>query len=137
MLFIGAVFTGPAVGLLLGAMLDRAYEAKLRNSRGEALRYGVAGVAVPAGLLWALAVAAAHADPAEVARASRDVIVWRWSAKPELRGARVVAVSVDYKGAGVYEGWVDATVDGRAERLRLRVVYDDQVRELSLTEAAE
>jgi hypothetical protein len=137
MLFLGMIFAGPAVGLLIGAMLDRSYEASFKKHTGESLRYGFAATAVTAGILYGLALATRPADPKVVAEAVRAVIQWQWSGKPELRGARVRDVSLSYEGDGAYEGFAYAIIGGETVRLRLKVVYDDQIRELSVDEAAE
>jgi hypothetical protein len=137
LLFLGALFAGPAAGLLFGAMLDRAYEAFLRGARGEALRSGATAVIIGAAILGGLAYVVWPADPKVVADATKTAIQWLWSNKPEMRDAAVRDVSLVYKGRNTYQGKVDATIDGEAVQLMVTVVYVDQVEELSLDVARD
>jgi hypothetical protein len=120
-LFLGAVSAGPVLGLLLGALLDRAYEAFLRKSWSGALGFGGAAVAGCAALLYMLVVVTARPDPETVALQARDLILRQWKKDPELRSVKIQNITLIHKGGPMYAGFLDATIGGVAERLRLEV----------------
>jgi hypothetical protein len=135
LLYLGALFAGPAVGLVFGAMLDRAYEASLRGSRGEALRSTAAALILGTAVLGGLVYIVSPADPKVVADAARTAILWRWSQKPETRDAAIRDISLVYEGRNQYKGLAHATIHGRKARFTVLVVYVDEIEQLSVEES--
>lgn len=131
-LFLGAISGGPMVGLLLGAILDRAYEASLQKSWGAALGFGVAGVTAYSGIAFVIVTAPAGPDTKVLAAEARSLILREWQKKPELRGATIQNVTLVHKGGKLYTGFVDATIGGQAERLSVEVIVEGGTLELTL-----
>lgn len=123
---VGAVFIGPAVGLLLGAILDRAYEALLRRAWLAGLLRMAIGSAVCIGIVLAALDAPYGPEPQEVARDVRNAIFEQWKAQPEL-DAKLGDLVVERKGGREYIGTMDATIAGHRERYRLDIVVDGAI----------
>lgn len=97
-LLLGAFFAGPMCGLLIGGILDRAFEESLKRAWGTAVTYAVLGIAVCIGLVCLIDAAAYGPDPKEVSRQAKKIITWQWSMDPELRDAAVQNVTLERKG---------------------------------------
>jgi hypothetical protein len=131
---VGSILTGPMAGLLVGAILDRAYEASLKKSWGKALGYGGTGIVICVGIVWSIAMMSSRTDPKVVADKARTMILKEWQTKPELRGATIEKITLVHKGDNIYTGVVEARVGGVLEQLTLEVFYEDGIRRLELKE---
>jgi hypothetical protein len=134
-LLLGAVFACPMCGLLIGGVLDRAYEAG-RNRIGVAVGAGAAGMAFCLGLLYLVATLTARPDPDQVAQEARTMILQEWKGR-KIRDAVIRTITLDYEGNRVYTGFVEATIEGSEERFRLWVVHDREIVDLSLNPMEE
>ena len=134
-LLVGAVFVGPMCGLLIGGILDRAFEESLKKSWGMAVTFAVLGVAVCVGLVCLIDSAAYGPDPKEVSREAKKIITREWSMDPELRDAAVQNVTLEHKGRTTYTGFANVTFAGQPERLSLEVLAEGDMLTVSWTAA--
>jgi hypothetical protein len=63
-------------------------------------------------------------SPEELAAEVKPLIVQEWKKRPEFGNATIQKISLTDKGGGLYFGFIEATLDGRPERLSLEVVVD-------------
>jgi acyl carrier protein len=63
-------------------------------------------------------------SPEEVAAKVKPLILEEWKKSPELGEAKIQGISLVAKGGGRYSGFIEVTLDRRAERLTLEVVLD-------------
>lgn len=132
-LLIGSFFLCPMIGMLIGGILDRGFEAALTKSRSAALVFVISGLAACGGLLYGIDAAAYGPEPKDVIREARAIILTRWENQLELRNATIKKVTLVRKGRRMYTGFVDATIDGQSERMDLEVVVEDEILSLRLT----
>lgn len=131
--FIGSIFIFPMIGMLIGGILDRAFETMLKKSWSTAMALGLSGLAVCGGLLYGIDAAAYGPEPKDVIREARAIILTRWENQLKLRNATINTVTLVRKGRRMYTGFVDATIDDRSERLDLEVVVENGMISLRLT----
>jgi MFS family permease len=131
LLFVGAVFAGPMIGLVVGGILDRAFEEYLKKSWGVALPFGVTGVAICIGLVCLFDALAYSPDPQEVARTTGGILISDWSKSPDRRNAVIHHLTLVRKDRMSYTGFVEVTFSGRPQRLLLEVVVDGDMLEVS------
>jgi MFS family permease len=124
--WVGIFFIGPMVGLLLGALLDRACEASRQKSWRTALGSAVVGVSACVGLVALMDITSRPLDANEVAAKAKRLILEEWSHKAELRSATIQNVTLTYQGADAYAGFVEATIDNHAEQLSLAVLVEEE-----------
>jgi hypothetical protein len=134
-LLIGSVFVCPMIGLLIGGILDRAFEAALTKSRSAALLFGIMGVAACGGLVYGIDTAAYGPEPKEVVREARAIILTEWENKPELQKATIQKMTLVRTGRRTYTGFVEATIDGQLEQLAIEIVVEERTLSLRLTPA--
>jgi hypothetical protein len=130
---LGPVFAGPMAGLLIGGILDRAFEAGLKKSWGVALAFAGAGVAICIGILCLIDAAAYGPDPNEVSRETRALITSEWSKNPEVRDAKIHNLTLVRRGRTTYTGFADVTFAGQPGRLILEVLVEGGMLEVSWT----
>lgn len=104
MLVAGAAFVGPMIGLLLGALLDRATDELRDRRRGAAALFGAAGVGLCAGLVSWIDSGAYGKPPEEVAGIVRELITDSWSEDPQMEGAVVERLRIRRDGRRSYRG---------------------------------
>lgn len=121
-LFVGLLSIGPMFGLMLGAMFDRAFDEAHKNAWGKAVGFGMAGVAVCLGLSYAIITPIPGLDPEELAQQVRPLILKDWKKQPGLRGATIRNITLATEDGKLYKGFVEAAIDGAAERFSLEVV---------------
>jgi hypothetical protein len=123
------------LGLLLGWYFTqgRSQARYVKESHGDGyvkkgwglpLLVGVAGVGAYIAVIFFLAVTVYKPDPNELAAEVKPLILQEWQKKPELRGATIQSVTLVHKGGNSYTGFIDATLDGKSERLMLEVTHD-------------
>jgi MFS family permease len=132
-LLVGAVFAGPMIGLLVGGILDRAFEEYQKKSWGVALPFAVIGVAICIGLVCLFDAIAYGPDPKEVGRNVRTLLLSEWNKTPHVRDAGIDNVTLVRKDRTQYSGFADVTFAGRTERLLLEVVVEGEMLEVSWT----
>jgi MFS family permease len=104
MLVAGAAFVGPMIGLLLGALLDRATD-ELRDGRwGAAVLFGGLGVGLCSGLVSWIDSGAYGKPPEEVATIVQELIAESWSEDPLMEGAIVDKLQLRREGRRSYRG---------------------------------
>lgn len=96
----------------------------VKNGWRLPLLVGVASVGAYIAVVFFLAVAAYKPDPSELAAEVKPLILQEWQKKPELRGATIQSVTLVHKGGNSYTGFIDATLNGKSERLMLEVTHD-------------
>jgi hypothetical protein len=102
------------IGLLLGALLDRATD-ELRDRRwGAAVLFGAAGVGLCAGLVSLIDSAAYGSPPEEVARIVQELITESWSEDPLMEGAVIDDLQIHRDGRRSYRGTFTTTIEGFA-----------------------
>lgn len=103
-LVVGAAFVGPMIGLLLGALLDRATD-ELRDRRwGAAALFGGVGVGLCAGVASWIDSAAYGSPPDEIAMIVQELITESWSEDPLMEGAVVERLRIHREGRRGYRG---------------------------------
>lgn len=132
-LLVGAVFAGPMIGLLIGGILDRAFEEFQKKSWGVALPFAVLGIALCIGLVCLFDALAYGPDPKEVGRNVRTLLLSEWNKTPHVRDAEIDNVTLIRKDRTQYSGFADVTIAGRTERLLLEVVVEGEMLEVSWT----
>jgi len=136
-LFLGAIFAGPMIGLVLGGILDRAFEEYQRQTWGVALPFAVTGVAVCVGLVCLFDALAYGPDPKEVGRKTEALLISEWSKSPNNREAVIHNLTLVRKDRMSYTGFADATFSGRRQRLLLEVVVEGEMLEVSWSSEPE
>jgi len=122
----GAAFAGPMAGLLIGAFLDRAYEAGQRKSWGAALTFGIAGMAAWFGLGLFVHRMMEGPDPDELAKEVRSFLVQDWRKRPEMESLKIQKVSLVRVRNMEYAGLVDALEAGQVAQFSIRVTVEGQ-----------
>ncbi|MCI0378902.1 MAG: hypothetical protein L0215_14945 [Gemmataceae bacterium] len=122
LLWLGLVFVGPAVGLLIGAILDRAYEASRNNSWLWAVGFGLTGLAAAVGAALLITKLMQGPDPRELAREVWPALLKAWQWQPELKNAAIRKINLVHVGGREYSGLVDTEIGERALKFRLKVV---------------
>jgi hypothetical protein len=125
LLLIGAGFAGPMSGLLIGGILDRAYEARRRKSWRAALGFGLVGSAAAIGILLLIARASSGPDPEELVAPTRSAILREWRKDPELQGVKIRNLTLARDSGNRYSGFFDAIIDGQALRHTVTVTVHD------------
>src|SRR5262245_52620191 len=115
-LSMGLVCMGPLIGLLVGAIFDRAFDARLRKSWGAALVFAVVRTAACLGLVWGFDALSYGPDPEEIPRRTRASIVTHWRKDPGMQDAKIDKLTLHRTGRTTYAGFVEATVAGFPER---------------------
>jgi len=130
---LGMAFTGPVIGLLIGAMLDRAYEAIRNKSWGTAAGTSIAGIAAFLGVFYLIEVMNTGPDTSGITREVKLLILEEWSQKPAMRGATIEKITLTTDDEFKYTGFVDATIDQQPEHLSLLVVVrEDEIQSFRL-----
>src|SRR5262249_8422966 len=75
-------------------------------------------------LLLGVVIAPTNPSPEKVGAKAKPLILQEWKKRPGLGNATIQTISLTHKGGGVYSGFIEATLDGKTERLSLRVVVD-------------
>src|SRR5262249_37099525 len=119
LLFIGVVFTAPMLGLLVGGVLDRSFEACLNKSWGRAFVFAIAGLAACLGLIWALDALAYGPEPEEIARRARAGMITEWRKSPDGEDAKIHELTLERTGRLTYAGVAVATYAGQRKRFRV------------------
>jgi hypothetical protein len=119
-LLVGAVFAAPAGGLIVGGLLDRAFEAAALCRRRAALGLGAVAVAV---CLGAVVVIAEYSDPSPqtVAARVREIATEKWQEDPETSKAKVRNVTLYRPLHRTYRGEMVATLNGEETRFDVEV----------------
>ena len=123
---ITAAFAGPMAGLLIGAFLDRAYEAGQRKSWGAALTFGIAGMAAWFGLGLFVHRMMEGSDPDELAKEVRSFLVQDWRKRPKMESLKIQKVSLVRVRNMEYAGLVDALEAGQVAQFSIRVTVEGQ-----------
>src|SRR5262245_62104530 len=126
-LFLGLVWAAPMLGLLVGGVLDRSFEACLNRSWRRALVLGLAGLAACLGLIWTLDALACGPDPEDVARKARAIIITKWRNGPDGEDAKIHEITLKRTGRLTYAGTAEATRAGLRERLRVEAWLDNEL----------
>jgi hypothetical protein len=98
----------------------------VKKGWGLPLLAGFGLVGVYLAVIFVLVVATYKPDPKELAGAVKPLILQEWQKKPELRGASIQDITLVHQGGNTYAGVVDATLNGKPERLMLEVTHDGQ-----------
>jgi hypothetical protein len=130
-----AIFVGPMLGLVIGGMLDRAFEEARKKAWSRALAFAIAGIASCAALTYLIDALAYGPDPKEVAREARAIIASQWNDNSHAQDAAIHNVTLFRKDRTRYEGFADVTFAGRKERLNLEVVCEGDMLVVSWTSA--
>jgi hypothetical protein len=112
---------GPILGFLIGAILDRGYEAQGKNSWGAALGFVVTGMAACVGIGLFMIAMPLGPDPAELARKAKSHILEQWRKDPQMHDATIQTVTLVRHTGQHYSGSFEATIGGRPARFALKV----------------
>jgi hypothetical protein len=132
-LLLGAMFAGPMAGLVIGGILDRAFEEAQKKSWGRSLTCAVAGAAICIAIVSAIDAAAYGPDPEEVGVEVKAVIAEEYGKNSEGRRVAIKNVTLVRKGRKAYTGFADVTVVDHQERLLLAVLVEDGMLEVRWT----
>ena len=119
--FVGIALIGPTVGILIGAVFDRALEAGHNHFWGATVRCSVFGLAACVGLVFLIERMNQGPDPEEVADRVKSAILQEWNHSHAMKSATIQRVTVERKGNNAYAGVVEATMDNNTLRFRLDV----------------
>jgi len=109
------------VGMLVGAMVDRAMEARQARRWREAFASALAAVIASAAIANFLLATPWGEDPVELARQAKIAMYREWKDDPDVRNPRIKEIKLERDSSDIYRGIVDATIDGRPERFELFV----------------
>jgi hypothetical protein len=123
---IETLIGGPIVGLLIGALLDRAFEGICNKAWRKGIIVAVAGLSVSAAVAWGMVWKPLGPDPADLAQKTKNMIRRKWLENPELRHATIEKVTLIRETGMRYTGSFEATIDGQLERFRLTVIVSGQ-----------
>jgi hypothetical protein len=126
-LFLGMGFVGPMGGMLLGAILDRAYESIVGESWGKAFGFSAAGALACTWIGFGIATTNLGPDPKDLAWQTRSVILREWHKDPELQSATIEDCTLTYKSGRTYEGSFQATISGDLARFDLEVEVEGEI----------
>ena len=133
----GVTFTSPMIGLMIGGVLDRAFEEVLRKRWGVAAATGVVGLAISGGVIWLIDSSAYGPEPAEIGRLASAAILEDWSDNPELRGAEIQEVSIVRLGRRAYTGFIVLRVADEEVRFVVAASLQDEGVRLKCTPVNE
>jgi hypothetical protein len=120
-LLLGILCIGPTVGLVIGALLDRAYEAGQQGAWRGAIGSIVVAVAACIGVGVLMERTNRPIDPKDLAENIKALIRSNWSDKRSLRGATIQNITLVNDGGGMYSGIAEATIDKQAVKMSLSV----------------
>jgi hypothetical protein len=129
----GAVCAGPMAAWMIGALLDRAFDAKQKKSWGEALGSAVVAVAACIAIVWLFDANAYGPDPDELAWQAKNMLEDNWRKHPVLRDATVLKVTLVRHGRWTYTGHAEVTRAGQTERVPLEARVDGKMLEVRVT----
>ena len=75
-------------------------------------------------LFLGVVIAPGNPSPEKVAAEVKPLILQEWKEHAGLGNATIQTISLTHQGGGVYSGFMEATLDGKTERLPLKVVVD-------------
>jgi hypothetical protein len=126
---VGVVFAVPMIAMLIGGLLDRAYEANRKRSLGATLVFALFGLAALAGLSFLLNKAMQGPDPDELALQVKAHLVREWRKRPDLETVKIRKVSLVHDQGMEYSGFIDASNRDLVEKFRIHVSVDRQDRQ--------
>lgn len=119
--FMASLLGGPFVGMLIGAMLDRAYEAYCQRNWLAATRLVAASIAVCIGISWFMMSTPWGPDIDDLTRRVRACILSEWRRQPDLGTTAIQKIDLERAHGAFYTGVIDATFDGLPRRFSVKV----------------
>lgn len=110
LLLIGAVFIGPAIGLMIGAFFDRAIDEWRSRSKATAVLFTALGIGICGLLISWIDSSAYGVSEKEIELAVRDMVSSRWRHDPDMEEAVIQNIVVVRNGRRNYLGTFDATL---------------------------
>jgi hypothetical protein len=112
---------GPFLGLFIGALFDRAFDASHGQSWSKALAITTITVAVCGSLGGFMVLKPFGPNPNDLAKTAKSMILSKWREDPKMRNTTIESVTLARKIGAHYTGFFDATIDGWPQRFRLSV----------------
>jgi hypothetical protein len=109
-------------GMILGAVLDRAYDSIGHGRWLTALGLGVADAAIAVGVV-VLITTYSDPDPEDVAREARKAIASHWNADPDFKKVKITQIKLDPPVHREYTGVMEVAIAERVQRYNLRVHF--------------
>jgi hypothetical protein len=132
-LALGLVFVGPMLGMLIGALFDRAVEASQRAAWFTSLKFFLAAILVCGGLAYAISRPPAGPDLKSLTNRVRAVIIHEIRADPGHEDTSVDGFSLNHDGDNRYSGTMEVSLKGRIDRFRVTVTVQDEFFEWKIT----
>lgn len=120
---VGLACIGPMLGMLIGAVFDRAYEAMLQKAWIAGLLRCAVGAAVCAAITAGAFIAPYGPDPEDLARDARQAVREQWH-QQGIVTVLIRSLTVERVRGRQYTGVVDAVLDGQRARFRLAITVD-------------
>jgi hypothetical protein len=117
---------GPIVGLFIGAVFDRAFDACRRQAWCRGLVIATICLAVCGSLGWFMVCKPFGPDPNDLAKTAKSMILSEWQQNPRMRKSTIETVALARRTGIHYVGFFDATIDGRPQRFSLGVTVSGQ-----------
>lgn len=121
---IAMFFIGPMVGLFIGALLDRAFEALVRR---DSVLFGVLALAASGGLVWYMITQPNGPDIVDLKKQVHSMLIEKWRGHPEGGDATIQKLILVRDRDGVYSGRVDATIAKQPVSFILDVTIKDSI----------
>jgi MFS family permease len=134
---MGCLFAGPMVGLILGGILDRAFEEWQRNHRRLARRFGLTAMAVALLSIGFFDWLAQGPAPEALGNRVKQMLVSHWQERYGRHLTNFRPIELKRKGRMEYEGEADALVDGKSIHLTLEILLEDGTIKLSWKQAGD
>jgi hypothetical protein len=121
-LLVEALIGGPIVGLLIGGVFDRAWEARHGQAWSSGLGAAIVGLTLGAGAAWFMASRPLGPDPNELATTAKSHMLRKLKEHPEVHDARIEKLTLVRQIGTRYTGFADATINGQPQRFSLTVI---------------
>ena len=125
MVFIGCLFAGPMAGLLLGAILDRAFEEFKMRKPILAIGSALIAIAASASTVLLFDWLCYGPDTEFIASRIETMLVSEWELRRDIKKARIQHLDVRRNGRFGYVGSFDATLDGQTTRMTFEARIED------------
>jgi hypothetical protein len=125
MVFIGFLFAGPLAGLLLGGILDRAFEEFKMRKQFLAIGTTFIAIAASASTIVLFDWLCYGPDTEFIASRIETMVVSEFELRREIKKARIQHLDVHRNGRFGYVGSFDATFDGQPKRMTFEAMIED------------
>ncbi len=124
---MGCLFAGPMAGLILGGILDRAFEEYQRQHGGVAVRFALTSLVVACLAIGLFDWLAQGPDPEVLSYRVEQILNSHWRAKSGKGSMRTRSIHLTRTGRLEYDGVIEALFDGKPLQLRAEVVLENNM----------